>query len=1447
MLKNKEGEFNLIALLTLLFGSVLIVSAVVLNSTDNTSINITFNNILVDIPLLNESTINQSISENTTLINETENLTILIENVTLNESINLTTDNQTYQNETISITLQKKQKNLSQIIEKNKNKINDETEDYLKSIKDKKEVKDYIIKFRSSIDENKLINVTLEKKIDKFKITKIKGEVGDIEDLIEDDEIEFLELEQNVEVLEENIPLNIKKVKANSVWSISNGSGVKVAILDTGIGPHNDLTIADGVSFVDNNYFDSNGHGTSIAGVIAALLNDEGLVGTAPDVSLYSVKIMQSSTGDLSNAISGIEWVIENNMSIVSMSFGFNSYSQIFKEVLQEAYNNNILLVAASGNEGTDNILYPAKYDTVIAVGAIDENNNLASFSSYGFEQELVAPGVEINSTSLVNSYGVSSGTSLAAPHVAGVAALIKSFNKSLTNEQIKAKLRNDALDLGIAGKDNLFGYGLVQINLETSNFTLINLSYFYEIFNITDFGLSNQSYWFWINGTGTVDDVKFMPGYYLVNITFNNGSRKSNIYNVSENGSISILAETIGYYDLFSSDGGTSTDGIGWINENLSVRRTQTGAPVDVECFELGSIVSSGWDYCYAINNAEMIDCDNTFGAIDCNFQTICDSNNNVGVDHPIIPVSSVGSGQTVAEFYWFCDGTTGQKSGTTNIPTWYVVSKKRARCTSTTAYVVEGWYGSDNWITYASGSCATGTICFGTQNLTSKTDLMNNICQLPPAEQSCSGTISAIVTDSKNNPLTTVKVYSNGVFNGSVDNDGNRVINYTNVNCGSSQTVEVRCNDNTVCDSKSSTVDSAGDYDSLSFTCNICINKTDLSISTKDVTIKSQSGKHNITALINVEKVNGTIIIDFRGQNIKNDITQNESKTINVAQYVNQNVSVLWNINNTEFISITVDFTNVVKDELDKSNNYIKKAARPATKAYVDVASDYSILENTIKNYLGQFIEVVSSGQEVNIYIGRKNTNIPKGKQETRENPKQRWELNNNLVSFNSKSEGLPYNGLAVKQNNNIYVFGNEIDGDLAALRKMVDNQEFYFSKSVSSRADYVSEEDLDGLFVFDYLHTDENQPSYRKNSANFGKVVENVLNANVYSLAIKRVLTANDNTSLRLKNMNAELSPKFKNFSNPRPVVLGHGLFGDLFAMEKLGLKIATDQKFQGKYVRDTWLIEYSGGPNTECSNCPNYRYGDLVNYYWPALIGGVLKYSNNNKVDYVGYSAGGGLGLRSYEKYYQGTSTTIGYYLNASGDWVSFTLPANFVNQMALIAPMASFDGTTSFTSLVDTFGTEINQRLSGKTHISRGDLIDELKKVCDWRDVNIECQIAKLIPSSNNISYNFWADIVTEVQNKSNLNPKLSSINRLLIMTASQTDPGSDFVVPENDISYIYTNSNATKKYKGRIYSLLGHRDLPDQSETYDPLLSKFLNNVTYSFYYDKIIYILKED
>lgn len=718
----------------------------------------------------------------------------------------------------------------------------------------------------------------------------------------------------------------------------------------------------------------------------------------------------------------------------------------------------------------------------------------------------------------------------------------------------------------------------------------------------------------------------------------------------------------------------------------------------------------------------------------------------------------------------------------------------------------------------------------------------------QINQTTQLCNGTISAIVTDSKNNPLTNVKVYSNNVFNGSVDIDGSRSINYTNVNCGSSQSITIKCADDTNCDTKSSSIDSNNDYDSLTFTCNICVNKTDLSIATKDVTIKSQGNKHNITALVNVEKVSANnVVIDFRGQNLKNDITQNETKTISVSQYVNQNVSVLWDLNSTDFISITVDFKNSVA-EIDESNNYVRKAVRPATKAYIEVTTGYPVLENTIKNFLGQYIEVVTSGQEVNIYVGRKNSNTPKDMQ-TIGKENTRWGLINNIVNFNSKSEGLPYNGLVVKDGTNIYVFGNEIDGDLAALRKLVDNQEFYFSKSVPERIDYVSEEDLGGLFVFDYLHTDENQPSHRKNTATFGKVVENVLNSDVSTLAIKRVLTYNDNTSLRIKHINTELGPKFKEFANPQPVVLARGLWSNLFTWENLGLEIA--RGVGTNKPRDTWLIEITGGPNTECDTCPNYNFSELTDYYWPALISGIQAYAGQNNITYIGFSNGCRTALRSLEKYQNTGKVNAGYYFNGS-DWVLTNLTAKprIVDTFVAVGCPGIFLGNSPFAQVIDDYGNNVAQFLISRSHVNSSDVGRALLQQCGrYSKIFDPIKRASCFASAEALSggdkisynlannYNYWVrnGNGSQVGTGVNLNNFLMIYGTLRFR--ENIIGNSDGIVSVEDSENIDTVININKTH-GRIIRIRDvyhsstneHQSLPDTLETRNEIRN-FINEV----------------
>lgn len=272
---------------------------------------------------------------------------------------------------------------------------------------------------------------------------------------------------------------NIERVKADLVWGQTKGIGIRVAVIDTGIDKtHPDLitNIKGGINFVGsggrrydpNKWNDDNGHGTHVSGIIAAADNSIGVVGVAPEAYLYGVKVLdRNGSGYLSDVIAGIDWAVQTNMDVANMSLGTNSDIQSLHDAVDVAYNSGLVLVAAAGNDGDldpdNDIDYPARYSSVIAVAATDINNNRAPWSSDGEELELSAPGVSIRSTWKGGTYNTISGTSMASPHVAGVSALYLSIFGSSTPAQVRNALNSTALDLGPFGHDNWFGWGLVQ------------------------------------------------------------------------------------------------------------------------------------------------------------------------------------------------------------------------------------------------------------------------------------------------------------------------------------------------------------------------------------------------------------------------------------------------------------------------------------------------------------------------------------------------------------------------------------------------------------------------------------------------------------------------------------------------------------------------------------------------------------------------------------------------------------------------------------------------------------------------------------------------------------------------------------------------------------------------------------------------------------------------
>jgi minor extracellular protease Epr len=263
----------------------------------------------------------------------------------------------------------------------------------------------------------------------------------------------------------------LQLIEAPTAWTESNGTGIKIAILDTGIAPINDLSFHVGYNYVNrnNNTLDQNGHGTMIASLIATQhTSPTGLKGVAPEVELYAVKVLNDQgRGSISQAISGIDWAVRNGMQVISMSWGSTSSGSLSLErAIDAAYNSGVLLVAAAGNDGataSSGVAYPARYDSVIAVSAISEYKNKLGFSSFGPEVELTAPGENIWAIGPNNKIWSGNGTSFAVPYVTGAAALIWAKNNSLTNTDVRNILWQTATNLQSDGRDTYFGYGLIN------------------------------------------------------------------------------------------------------------------------------------------------------------------------------------------------------------------------------------------------------------------------------------------------------------------------------------------------------------------------------------------------------------------------------------------------------------------------------------------------------------------------------------------------------------------------------------------------------------------------------------------------------------------------------------------------------------------------------------------------------------------------------------------------------------------------------------------------------------------------------------------------------------------------------------------------------------------------------------------------------------------------
>ncbi|MDT3434451.1 S8 family serine peptidase [Haloarcula sp. 1CSR25-25] len=282
-----------------------------------------------------------------------------------------------------------------------------------------------------------------------------------------DDEMRAISIDSD----DSEVPWGIDRVDAEKAHADgATGSGADVAVIDTGIdSDHPDLrdnlgtgkAVAEASGSAAEPWDDDNGHGTHCAGIADAVDNSEGVVGVSTSATLHAVKVLDGDgSGTYSDVAAGLEWVADQRHDVGSLSLGGPKSSTI-EDACQYAYDKGVLLVAAAGNDGNDvEETAPATYSTVMAVTATDETDSLASFSNYGSDVELAAPGVDIVSTYPGGGYETFSGTSMACPHVSGASGQLMADGDSHTDA--RKRLTDTAEDLGLSSSEQ--GSGLLDV-----------------------------------------------------------------------------------------------------------------------------------------------------------------------------------------------------------------------------------------------------------------------------------------------------------------------------------------------------------------------------------------------------------------------------------------------------------------------------------------------------------------------------------------------------------------------------------------------------------------------------------------------------------------------------------------------------------------------------------------------------------------------------------------------------------------------------------------------------------------------------------------------------------------------------------------------------------------------------------------------------------------------
>jgi len=535
---------------------------------------------------------------------------------------------------------------------------------------------------------------------------------------------------------------------------------------------------------------------------------------------------------------------------------------------------------------------------------------------------------------------------------------------------------------------------------------------------------------------------------------------------------------------------------------------------------------------------------------------------------------------------------------------------------------------------------------------------------------------------------------------------------------------------------------------------------------------------------------------------------------------------------------IFIKKQLIKLLNNRLTSKNNYaLIPLFQPEITAYLNITTGYPLIDQEIKDYLKLFVnEKPQSQAQVTIAVGLPNKNPIINSKNSFTKQNYQWWFDYDIY-YNGQVLGTakPYNGFIGgfkdTTDNYYYIFvgGNDIDGLLAGVKRLISARSLFFSNLDKQKVSVIGDLDLSGISVADLLRNPSNYPYYnQRGSSAFAQVVDRILNNNNYQIAIKTVQTLNttsygQSTILRLKNVNSDFSDNYKNavVNDSKPVVMSGGIFSTLTTWENGNSQngLANDLVNDG---HDVWEIEMNGGDNLECTTCPDYTYQDQVDYFWPVLVAGVMNYSAKNQVHYVGHSNGCRVALSSLNSYSNGKNNAGFAFNSVTGLYdLNISLPNHPVDKFFGVACPAVLNDDSTF---IDVARTNVVPLIGPKVgNVVMATISDKHMMMFDYGWRALALSQLNIFPANLRVDFLFLVSLFSD-NNKISRN-LMDYYNNLSLNTSSTLNLNG-------------VNVNNLYLYNGKFVPVLSEHDLlvPFSDQSY--LLNNLhvqVNNLTIPF------------